>query len=298
VTARRLFALLGWACFALALALLVGGVWSALLLANLATGAALPWSVAVMSALLWVLWRYLGGWGWPASTEAARRRRRRARPVPHELMAWALCAGVLGDVALAGAWIVLVQLGGMTGRTLPDFSHYPLYAVALFLTMSSLVNGVTEEVAFRGYLQGELEPELGGVAAVALTALVMAPAHASSQGFAGSMRCSARRRCSRTRCFRGSRRTPSASASSSRPSGPAMESASPWAAEERGPGSGCTSRRPWASAGSRSGASIGSRGTQGAVRCDPPTTPPSDDPYRAPQARVGLLRARYARPLG
>jgi len=187
VTARRLFALLGWACFALALALLVGGVWSALLLANLATGAALPWSVAVMSALLWVLWRYLGGRGWPASTEAARRRRRRARPVPHELMAWALCAGVLGDVALAGAWIVLVQLGGMTGRTLPDFSHYPLYAVALFLTMSSLVNGVTEEVAFRGYLQGELEPELGGVAAVALTALVMAPAHASSQGFAWSL---------------------------------------------------------------------------------------------------------------
>jgi hypothetical protein len=50
--------------------------------------------------------------------------------------------------------------------------------------MSSLVNGVVEEAAFRGYLQGVLEGSVGGIAAILITALVMSPEHALTQGFA------------------------------------------------------------------------------------------------------------------
>ena len=49
--------------------------------------------------------------------------------------------------------------------------------------MAALVGGVTEEAGFRGYLQGALEADFGGPVAIAITALVMAPVHAATQGF-------------------------------------------------------------------------------------------------------------------
>ena len=41
-----------------------------------------------------------------------------------------------------------------------------------------------EEAAFRGYVQGTLERRFGGLIAIAATALLMAPAHGLTQGFA------------------------------------------------------------------------------------------------------------------
>jgi hypothetical protein len=49
--------------------------------------------------------------------------------------------------------------------------------------MGSLVGAVAEEAAFREYFQGILEGAVGGVAAILITALVMAPEHAQMQGF-------------------------------------------------------------------------------------------------------------------
>lgn len=168
---------------AFALTAVVGGVWTALLTINLATSPAIPWSVAVMAALLWAVWRYLGGAGWPRRTADARRQYRRATRVPGRQFAWAVAAGLLSIVALAGLWIVLFGLARLPARSLPNYAQYPLYTVALALVMASLVNGVVEEAAFRGYLQGVLEGSTGGVAAILITTLVMAPEHALTQGF-------------------------------------------------------------------------------------------------------------------
>src|SRR5215469_14157909 len=95
-----------WAgLLALLLTLLAGGVWTTLLVANLALSPAIPWSVAVMAVLLWLMWKYLGGrWG-PRSTSEARRRYLRARRVPGRVLAWALLAGLLAICSLAGLWI-------------------------------------------------------------------------------------------------------------------------------------------------------------------------------------------------
>src|SRR2546423_11777995 len=79
-----------------------GGIWSALLVSNLRTSLAIPWAVGVMALLLWLLWQYLGGrWG-PRRTANARRRSLRARPLPGPVFAWAVGAGLLAIVALAG----------------------------------------------------------------------------------------------------------------------------------------------------------------------------------------------------
>jgi len=46
---------------AFVLTVLAGGVWTVLLISNVATSPAIPWAVVVMALLLWLMWQYLGG---------------------------------------------------------------------------------------------------------------------------------------------------------------------------------------------------------------------------------------------
>ena len=168
---------------AFVLTVVAGGVWTVLLISNLTTSPAIPWSVVVMAFLLWLMWQYLGGkWG-PHGTSVARRRYRRARPLSSQVFAWALVAGVLSIVALVGYWIVLFQLVKIPARVLQNFSGYPLLTVALVLVMASLVSSLAEEVGFRGYFQGILEQRVSGPVAIVIAALLIAPAHGLTQGF-------------------------------------------------------------------------------------------------------------------
>jgi membrane protease YdiL (CAAX protease family) len=160
-----------------------GGAWMFLLLENLRTSPAYPWSVAVMALILWTLWQYLGGrWG-PRASSQYRARSLRANRLPAATFALALVAGLSSIIALAGFWSVLSRLTVIAPHLLPNFSNYPVLTVGLVLVMASLVNSIAEEAGFRGYLQGALELRMSGPAATAVTALVMMPAHALTQGF-------------------------------------------------------------------------------------------------------------------
>lgn len=168
---------------AFVLATSAGGVWTVLLISNVATSPAIPWSVAVMALLLWLMWQYLGGkWG-PRNTSQARRRYLRARRLPGQVFAWALVAGLLSIVALVGYWIVLFQLVKIPARVLQNFSGYPLLTVVLVLVMASLVSSLAEEVSFRGYFQGILEQKVNGPVAIVIAALLISPGHSLTQGF-------------------------------------------------------------------------------------------------------------------
>ena len=168
---------------AVLLATSVGGVWTVLLASNMATSPAIPWAVAVMALLLWVMWQYLGGRWWPRSTSQARRRYLRAKPLPGQVFAWALVAGLLSIVALVGYWIVMFQLVKIPARVLPSFSGYPLLTVILVLVMASLVSSLAEEVGFRGYFLGILEQKVSGPIAIVIAALLISPGHSLTQGF-------------------------------------------------------------------------------------------------------------------
>src|SRR5579863_3543907 len=169
--------------FAVVFTALVSGVWGGVLLANLATSPALPWCVVAMGLILWAAWSFLGGrWGWSA-TKAARSVYLRSRPLPWPVMGWAVLAGVLWIVALAGFWVVLHRLFVAPTNPLPDFSKYPVVTVIAALAMAGISGGVSEEAGFRGYFQGALERRGLGPAAILIAALVMAPEHALSQGF-------------------------------------------------------------------------------------------------------------------
>lgn len=179
----RILMVVGSGILALLLTLFVQGIWSILLVTNLVSSPTIPWAVLVMALLLWLIWQYLNGRWWPASTSEARHRYLRARPIPQEVFIWAFVAGMLSIAALTGFWIVLFRLVKVPGNALPDFSSYPLLPVALVLLMASIVGGVTEEAGFRGYLQSTLEREVGGPAAIVIAALVIAPGHGLTQGF-------------------------------------------------------------------------------------------------------------------
>jgi membrane protease YdiL (CAAX protease family) len=49
--------------------------------------------------------------------------------------------------------------------------------------MASISGSITEEIGFRGYLQKTLEMKWGGTPAIIITASVIFPAHALTQGF-------------------------------------------------------------------------------------------------------------------
>jgi len=154
-----------------------------LLIANLRTNPNIPWCVAAMGLLLWAMWRYLDGDGPPRSTSEVRRRLLRAVPVSPPVLVRAAIGGLLGLGALAGFWIVLLQLVRLPARVLPDFSKYPLITVTTVLLTSCLVSSVPEEAAFRGYFQNFLERKFPAATAIIISSVVMAPAHCLTQGF-------------------------------------------------------------------------------------------------------------------
>ena len=176
--------ILGTIIFAFLLVGFAGGAWSFVLLRNLHSSPGYPWCVAVMGFLLWILWQYLSGrWG-PRKSAEYRSRALRANPLPARTFVLAVSAGLCAVVSLAGLWIVLSRLTTIPKHLLPDFSPYPVATVVLVLVMAALVNAIAEEAGFRGYLQSMLEQRFGGLGAIVATALLMAPAHGATQGFA------------------------------------------------------------------------------------------------------------------
>src|SRR5260370_17329661 len=59
---------------AFVLTVVAGGVWTVLLISNVATSPAIPWAVVVMPLLLWLMCHYLRCNLGPQSTSEARRR--------------------------------------------------------------------------------------------------------------------------------------------------------------------------------------------------------------------------------
>ena len=180
---RQVLTLVWAGILILVLTLFVQGIWTGLVVANLKTSPGFPWAIILMALLLWLMWQYLNGKGWPQSTSEARRRNLRATPLSRLVFGWAVLAGVLSIVALTGLWIVLFQLAKVPGNALPNFSQYPRLTVALMLAMASVVGAIAEEAGFRGYFQGQLERTINGPAAILIASLVMAPGHGLTQGF-------------------------------------------------------------------------------------------------------------------
>jgi membrane protease YdiL (CAAX protease family) len=177
-TWRKTGLFVGFSLLALFLIGTIGAVWGALIYANLRTSPSVPWSLPAIIMVLYLMWQYLGGRGWPHSTTEARAALRRANPVSRLAFGWSMVAGLLATAALAGYWIIMFQLFRMpANRVLPErFTSSPILIVAIIIG-ASLVAPITEESAVRGYLQTVLEREFPPVTAISLSSLIFALAH-------------------------------------------------------------------------------------------------------------------------
>lgn len=151
--------------------------WAVLSSANLKHWPAVPWAVPLTVLYLWALWQYLRGAGWPRSTAQARRKSLRANRLSAEVWGRALLAGVLGIATLIVFQRVLSRMVRLPQQPVPDMSHIPVVTLFLILLMGSVVAGIVEEAAYRGYLQGPIERHHGPMLAILVTGLLFGLAH-------------------------------------------------------------------------------------------------------------------------
>lgn len=169
---------------------LVAGIlpWSLLAQANLQVGQGFPWGAAVELVYLALLWQYLAGKGWPASTSATRRLWLRANKVPAPILKWAFIAGGLMAGAFVGMQILAWYfIGSPRLHEFQALKAYPSWTVAPMLVMGAIVAGLFEEVGFRGYMQVPLEQRHGPVSGVGIVAALFAFAHFSPLHLLGGM---------------------------------------------------------------------------------------------------------------
>jgi len=170
--------------FALSLNLVIGGLWTILLITNIKTTPMFPWAVLLTATILWLLWQYLNGRWTPAKTSGLRHYLMRANALPKKTFVWALIAGLFSIMSLAGFWIIMVELAKTPGNaTVRNFSARPLLITISVLTMASFLSAIIEEITIRGYFQKALESRMPGMLAIFVAALIFSPVHSLTQGF-------------------------------------------------------------------------------------------------------------------
>jgi membrane protease YdiL (CAAX protease family) len=159
-----------------------GGVSGALMLANLSTTPAVPWFLPATIAWLLLLWRYVNGAAWPASTSDLRRAALRAGTLSAWQWVWSMIAGSLAVAAVMGLAFVIyrhAELPEAAYQAEFDVASYPWWTIASIFAALALTAGVVEEAAFRGYMLSGIQRRHGWIIGIAIVTLVFYVAHLS-----------------------------------------------------------------------------------------------------------------------
>jgi membrane protease YdiL (CAAX protease family) len=166
------------------LVLLTGSLpWGALITLNLRRGITLPWAVVPMAIYLATYWMVVSGrWAGSSASRARRRILLRANGMAWPLWGASIAAGLLGFGAILALLVLMARLVALPDAApIATPTGMPLLTAVALLTMQSGVAGVTEEAAFRGYMQSMVARRHGvGLAILAqgtLFGLLHAPNH-------------------------------------------------------------------------------------------------------------------------
>jgi membrane protease YdiL (CAAX protease family) len=146
---------------------------------NMRALVAVPWATLPMLLYLFVYWQYLGGRGWPRATAEARRESLRANGLSADVWGMSLLAGFVGLAATLPLLRIMGRLVALPAEAQPIATPagMPLVTMSILLITASIVAGVTEEAAFRGYMQGPIERKYGALVAILVTGTVFGLAH-------------------------------------------------------------------------------------------------------------------------
>jgi membrane protease YdiL (CAAX protease family) len=161
------------------LVLLAGNMpFNALRVWNLQAATAVPWAIPPAALYLWAYWRFIGGaWGSSASA-AARRQNLRANPLSRRLWTVSLVAGLIGFAALVALLAFAARLVNLPAAPpIVTPPAMPVVTALALIVMGSLVAGVTEEAAFRGYMQGPIERCYGLAVAILVSGTLFGLLH-------------------------------------------------------------------------------------------------------------------------
>ena len=145
---------------------------------NLEVGTVAPWAIVPAGLYLWAYWRFIGGrWG-AAGSAASRRQNLRANELSPRVWGASLAAGLIGFASLIALLVLAARLVHLPASspivTPPDM---PIVTALSLLVMASIVAGVTEEAAFRGYMQGPIERRYGLCVAVLVSGTLFGLLH-------------------------------------------------------------------------------------------------------------------------
>jgi membrane protease YdiL (CAAX protease family) len=149
---------------------------------NLNVGVAIPWAVLPVALYLWAYWRFIGGrWG-AAASAATRRQNLRANTLSLRVWGAALAAGLVGFGSLVALLVLAARLVHLPAASpIVTAPGMPVATALSLIVMASIVAGVTEEAAFRGYMQSPIERRYGLAIAIlvsgTLFGLLHFPAH-------------------------------------------------------------------------------------------------------------------------
>jgi membrane protease YdiL (CAAX protease family) len=125
-----------------------------------------PWAIVPMAIYLGVYWAFISGAIGASDSAATRRESLRARPLPPSVWAAAIITGLIGFGAVLALTAVMARLIVMPVSQIVTPPTMPAVTAIALLTMASVVAGVTEEAAFRGYMQSPIERQHGIAVAI------------------------------------------------------------------------------------------------------------------------------------
>jgi membrane protease YdiL (CAAX protease family) len=148
------------------------------LFGNLKFHPEIPWALPMTLVILALYWAYFSGWGPPAATREARQKLARVSWPAARIWRAAIPAILSGIVALVALRLLLPSLMPVRAPSVSiSLSSYPLPTVIGALLSIVAIAAVTEEIAFRGYMQKPLENAYGIIPAVVIVGTMFWVAH-------------------------------------------------------------------------------------------------------------------------
>jgi membrane protease YdiL (CAAX protease family) len=120
-----------------------------------------PWAIVPMTIYLSIYWSFISGAIGPKNSAATRRESLRARPLSAPVWAAAVVTGLIGFGAVLALTAVMARLIAMPSSQIVTPPSMPAVTAIVLLMMASVVAGITEEAAFRGYMQSPIERQYG-----------------------------------------------------------------------------------------------------------------------------------------
>jgi membrane protease YdiL (CAAX protease family) len=138
----------------------------------------IPWAFPLTLLILALYAAYFSGWGPPAATRDARKKLARASLPSARIWRAAIPAIVFGIIALVALRLLLPSLMPVRAPSVSiSLSSYPLATIIGALLSICAIAAVTEEIAFRGYMQKPLEEAYGIIPAVLIVGIMFWVAH-------------------------------------------------------------------------------------------------------------------------